>query len=380
MRWVEDQLAHLEWTISKLTWLYNRKPPSARPAKRPSKRQDDPSGDTTFSLFLQYLDRLQDKVIECIRLVSNGAGQSSPLDRVANSSMVDGRQKPVTKEKRQLVVPAMIGPLLQKFEMVFDSVSVPSDDAKYEKRSQDEQNLEKRQMVTPGINGAALPPGLVDVIQKIGDAAQPLPAQVKNPDGSTHPFPVEAGKDHSHAWDNPPGKLGPKPSNLPAVAAELKAYLDNLEAETQKPTPIQRADTTPPLRPKDPRPPKQIKSTPLPTPKEDTWTDGVFPAQVPTPSTTTKPPVDPNADDVAAVLPYFLGPGPVIPSGVSVNWPGPVHGGPKPQQVDNLENMPQVVNDLTPEDEESVKKWFADEAERQKEELVNSDGKDGTGE
>jgi hypothetical protein len=48
------------------------------------------------------------------------------------------------------------------------------------------------------------------------------------------------------------------------------------------------------------------------------------------------------------LFPYFLGPGPFLPQNITV---GPTS--------DNLENMPPLTNDLGPEDEDSVREFFA---------------------
>ncbi|CAO2650846.1 Nn.00g091430.m01.CDS01 [Neocucurbitaria sp. VM-36] len=88
---------------------------------------------------------------------------------------------------------------------------------------------------------------------------------------------------------------------------------------------------------------------------EDDWTDGVFPGLLRRvdPSGKSHPTPKPDPDeDVEALLPYFMGPGPVIPSGVSVNWPGP--SGP----VNNLENTPPLTNDLGPNADAEVRKFF----------------------
>jgi hypothetical protein len=65
--------------------------------------------------------------------------------------------------------------------------------------------------------------------------------------------------------------------------------------------------------------------TPLPSAQ---WNDGIF--RNPTRPTQTDPP-DADADGVK-FLPFFLGPGPVVPPGVTLKWPGPynLHHRPSP--------------------------------------------------
>jgi hypothetical protein len=62
----------------------------------------------------------------------------------------------------------------------------------------------------------------------------------------------------------------------------------------------------------------------------------------------------------AAILPLIMGPGPFVPEGISISWPHPhLHTLPT-TTIPNLETMPPVLNDLGPEDEDAVRKFFSD--------------------
>ncbi|KAJ4368792.1 hypothetical protein N0V83_005874 [Neocucurbitaria cava] len=89
---------------------------------------------------------------------------------------------------------------------------------------------------------------------------------------------------------------------------------------------------------------------------DDNWADGVFPGLLGRvdPSATVQSPPGPDSDeDVEALLPYFMGPGPVLPEGVSVDWPGPSE-----THASNLDTTPQLTNDLGPNSEAEVRKFF----------------------
>jgi hypothetical protein len=103
---------------------------------------------------------------------------------------------------------------------------------------------------------------------------------------------------------------------------------------------------------------------------KDAFKDGVFAAQQ-----SNTPPLDPESD-AAALLPYFFLPGPVLTSGVNVDWPGPNNPG-----EGKLEKMPTLVNDLGPGSEEQVRKWFEGLAKGQVDALTGGEetGKDVTG-
>ncbi|KAF2847150.1 lytic polysaccharide monooxygenase [Plenodomus tracheiphilus IPT5] len=118
------------------------------------------------------------------------------------------------------------------------------------------------------------------------------------------------------------------------------------------------------------QPPRYTQPT-----EDDSWHDGVFPglldarqkspppththnSTTPSASSSTKP--DANDEDVAALFPYFLGPGPAAPPGVTGDWPSPQQTG----HPDNLETMPQVINDLGPEEEAQIRAFFSELAKQ----------------
>jgi len=118
---------------------------------------------------------------------------------------------------------------------------------------------------------------------------------------------------------------------------------------------------------------------PLPLPSDgsntDKWRDGVFPglerghkasSTTPTPAPTALNKENAAAEKaIAALLPYLLAPGPVLPSTLPLPSPQP---GPHPTNSqtapDNLETMPRIINDLGPEDEASIRKFFDDLAKQ----------------
>jgi hypothetical protein len=73
-------------------------------------------------------------------------------------------------------------------------------------------------------------------------------------------------------------------------------------------------------------------------------------------------PPSPPLSTAAALLPYLMGPGPVVPPGVVVDWPGPntYDDGDGDDGVSNLEDFPIVVNDIDDEEaaKEEVRKFF----------------------
>ncbi|KAI8935020.1 hypothetical protein NX059_008685 [Plenodomus lindquistii] len=87
---------------------------------------------------------------------------------------------------------------------------------------------------------------------------------------------------------------------------------------------------------------------------------GPGPVQLPATHTHSSKTATPTAndEDIAAILPFILGPGPVQPPGITGVWPSTQET--PPSTPDNLEHMPQVINDLTPEDEESIRNFFSE--------------------
>lgn len=92
----------------------------------------------------------------------------------------------------------------------------------------------------------------------------------------------------------------------------------------------------------------------------DTWIDGVLPGLLnprvkPPPTTTIS---DPDSySDAAALFPFFMGPGPVVPPGVTLDWPGPSRPTSSPS---NLDTLPPLTNDLDDSSEDAVRKFFSD--------------------
>jgi hypothetical protein len=105
------------------------------------------------------------------------------------------------------------------------------------------------------------------------------------------------------------------------------------------------------------------KTTDHPPPEPaDPWVDGLFlglhdPTE---PSSTKASPTTAPSENAAAILPLIMGPGPYIPQNISMSWPHPhLHALPT-TTVSNLETIPTVINDLGPEDEDAVRKFFSD--------------------
>lgn len=80
---------------------------------------------------------------------------------------------------------------------------------------------------------------------------------------------------------------------------------------------------------------------------EDDWADGVlpfYPEDAPTPTSTPSS----TTNIAASILPYFLGPGPVIPSGANISWPGPVGlGGATPAPSSSSSTTPSTSATVT---------------------------------
>ncbi|KAH9865295.1 hypothetical protein IAQ61_009242 [Plenodomus lingam] len=112
-----------------------------------------------------------------------------------------------------------------------------------------------------------------------------------------------------------------------------------------------------------------------PKEEEDLWRDGVFPfprqldarqelpSLIPTP---TEQPSTPNPstslsaedEDLVAILPYLLAPGPVMLPGMTGVWPNPQD----PEDPGKLEAMPEDIKDLTPEDSQYIQNYFSEVA------------------
>lgn len=124
-----------------------------------------------------------------------------------------------------------------------------------------------------------------------------------------------------------------------------------------------------------PTPNESTPKPPLPSEASstDNWHDGVFPGlelereHKVSSATRTAVSTAPNKDEaavkdaIAAFLPYLLAPGPVLPSNFPQSDVHPTHSNSAP---DNLETMPQIVNDLGPEDEARIRDFFNDLAKQ----------------
>tara|TARA_R110002003_G_scaffold191_19_gene14855 strand:+ start:20143 stop:22185 length:2043 start_codon:yes stop_codon:yes gene_type:complete len=107
------------------------------------------------------------------------------------------------------------------------------------------------------------------------------------------------------------------------------------------------------------------------TDAQQQWTNSLLAAQQQNTPSQSPAPLSP----AAAAFPYFMGPGPVVPPGMSIDWPGPNNPGEGDlfqPGAGNLEKMPMLVDDLGPGSEEEVRKWFEEVGEK-----YDGDGGDG---
>jgi hypothetical protein len=93
----------------------------------------------------------------------------------------------------------------------------------------------------------------------------------------------------------------------------------------------------------------------------NSWEDGIFHGFSDATSSSPSPTPSPTSE-ASDSFPLLMGPGPYVPEGVSMSWPHlhPQRHPSASSTIDNLESMPTVTNDLTPEDEDAVRKFFED--------------------
>jgi hypothetical protein len=226
---IEKQLNALEKTVTRLMGIARK----MKTTKRGRRQDDDPTmthdisstsgnattmatdnpSQTSLDIFLIYLARLQNKVIDCIRYVASTIPATT-----TTPPPVEGAVESTPPQKRQLVVPDFYDPDLEE---LFDEIA-------------------ELEMSTPN--------------KRYGDdASQP---------------------------------------------SDIRSQSDDLPSITASPSPTASA---------------------VPSSSPDS--------------------------DAAAILLYFLGPGPVVLPGANFTWPGPFRPGSNP---DNVEDMPMVTNDLDP--------------------------------
>jgi hypothetical protein len=284
---------------------------------------------STFDLFLAYLSRLQTTVIDCIRNIA-ASTPPTPISAVsipavpiaaAPANIVQGlvipQLMPVTK--RQLVAPSL------STSDWFNGVNLPSD--------------VETDPVFAGLRDLGLD------WERLYDSLRPEGEGTQDDRMETVTLPVIMKAPELEAVGPPKRNFTSKTffanssSEEPGVNA-LQQAAD--EAEFQAAVAADEAQNSPPV----------------------------------SNSTATNSTASKKESDAAALLPYFLGPGPVIPPGVIVDWPGPKDQDiqSEEQVVSNLEDFPMVVDDLGPESEDQVRKFFADLAK----EASEGSGKDGS--
>ncbi|KAH7090777.1 hypothetical protein FB567DRAFT_299670 [Paraphoma chrysanthemicola] len=412
---IAAHLIGLERKVAKLVQLAEKKKHSSTRLHRRENEDPTPEKDlvpapTSLARFLLYLDQLQDKVIECIRNIAAIAPVS--LDRAAVAADSIDLPTPAQVQadnlppdgfigKRQLVPPpieslppydwpAILGikdntianipspvPQLQIPPLPVPTLPVPKAEtfpwnsipklnprprpiwtnpfASYDNPIPD---LTPGDVTAEGTAQAAWLAGLAQNNDILNSPVTPIAAPVK-PIVATLPELVNPVAQAAPSLPSPSLLLAPPP--VPSTAQD-KWTSALISATNQNSPPLFPAPFIP-LLPS----PIALSSSTLPSPP---------PTSAPTPS--SPPPLSP----AAALFPYLQPPGPVIPPDLSFTWPGPnnpgegdifqpgtgnlvsgdIGGGGK--GVSNLEQMPQLVNDLGPGSEEEVRKWFEELEEK----------------
>lgn len=366
---LDYQLATLATKIAELFKLVSQKQSLERRQPYIPGTALDAAGPqpTTFDLFLTYLSQLQTTVIECIR----GLAAAAPVDRtVANAQVLPAEQEIPTEP----VIP--VEPLPAP-----SSIIIPTPDAALLELSQPlptpagaELLRGPSQGLSPPVPSAVLDPafgsGAILASGTVEVMREKLKRQLLIPDISML------------SWLNSidPSDLSPDTDfkglvkGMQALGKDIVRIVDalNVKGEVSKPVaePSKAESETPkpPIRHGAPiaalaqftngTSPFNETDNPL---QQAADAEGFDAALVADEKGNTPP--SPPLSTAAALLPYLMGPGPVVPPGVVINWPGPNtydDGKDDGEEVSNLEDFPIVVNDIDDEEaaKEEVRKFF----------------------
>jgi hypothetical protein len=306
--------------------------------------------DATLDLFLGYLSRLQTTMIECIRNLTASTAptvidvtpdvQAIPVTTKDPAAALDSApRKPFTlpAAKRQLVPPAVsmahwidsldlpldvqddpvftgLRNLGLEWEALYDSLRPEGDKEDLLDSISPELEIEQFEQAPPRVH--ASDPFTDDNPVPSSEAVGPFSFNQTDP--LIAPFPNTTSASNNASSD----------ANPLQVAADEASFSAALAAD-------------------------QAQNTPPNSNSTSNSTSNLEPAPTITPES-----------DAASLLPLFMGPGPVVPPGMSIDWPGPnkwpsEHPN-EHSSVSNLENMPMLMNDLGPDSAQEVKEFFAE--------------------
>lgn len=321
-----SNIVHLINSVSQKQSLDRRQPYDSSDASAP------PPGVSTFDLFLTYLSQLQSTVIECIR----GLAAAAPTERPVEAAQIIPVEPAIPVEhfwpqvtttpaallelSQPLPTPEPAGLLLGPPQLPAPPVPTPVFDPAFDPAFVSTiPEKRKRQLIVPDITIFSwlndIDPSTLgtDVdVEKLVDGLQAVGREIVRVVKA-----LQAPK--------PPFRHGPP-------IAALAPFLNGTSPFNATNNPLQAAADA-----------------------------AGFDAALVADGKANTPP-SPPLSTAAALLPYLMGPGPVVPPGVVIDWPGPnkYNDGDDGDVVSNLEDFPIVVNDLEDEDsaKEEVRKWF----------------------
>lgn len=345
---------------------------------------------TTFDLFLTYLSQLQSTVIECIR----GIAAAAPVDRKLEAAQVIPTELEIPTEPSIPVEPvAESSPILPTPDAALLELSQPlPTPAGAELLRGPSQGLfppTPSPVLDPVFaSDAVLASGTVEGKKLV--AKEKLRRQLLVPDISML------------SWLNSidPSDLSPDTDfgglvkGLQGIGKDIMKIVDALKVEGEVPkplvvpkpvvVPVNAPKGAPPIRHGPPVGVVQLfgngtssfneTNNPLQMAADRAGFDAAVmkdqmgntppfsSTATMTTSTSTSGLPEFSLSTTAALLPYLMGPGPVVPPGVTINWPGPNTYENEDDGVSNLEHFPIVVNDIDDDEEakEEVRKFFED--------------------
>jgi hypothetical protein len=302
--------------------------------------------DSTFDLFLDYLSRLQTTMIECIRNLTTTAAptlidvtpdvQAIPAQEDPATALNAALSKPSTlATKRQLVPPAVsMNDWIESLDLPLDiqdnpvftglkNLGLEWEDLYNTLRPEGDNEPSSEDAISPELE--------IEPLEDPQDsnATDPFTTSIFHPSISASDSVADSQLSPPYANSSSPTNTTDTPDILNALqaAADESSFSAALAADkAQNSPPNSTSNST-----------SNLESMPTITPESD----------------------------AASLLPLFMGPGPVVPPGMSIDWPGPntwpdEHTNEHETTGSNLENMPMLTDDLGPADEQQVKDFFAE--------------------
>lgn len=308
--------------------------------------------DPTLALFLVYLERLQDKVIECIRYVAATTPDDDPAVSI-ESALSDMSIPPIGDEE------------------FFKRSSNPQDlevqvDEEYLSTSHEAASKKTRQLVVPSTTEEDLPTfAFYSYASALSDTiATALEFWLDGIGPLFHDTATQLLSYDSPTWFNGSNIGTANLTGYPTteITNALNSWLETLDIivgqiiKQSMEAPQPQPEGRPAFYPIDSegRPAYPYLNT---TAKA---VNGTLNSTTPDQQAYDKAIADAEQLDAADAFPYLMGPGPVVSPDVHVKWPGPNHPG-----EGNLEEIPAIVDDLGPVSEEEVRKWFEELDEKE---------------